>query len=108
VTVGRRPGEKLHEALADAGEDLAATAHPSILALRGTSGRWAERDTALTVLANLVELGDADTLRHTVHRLASGDPRDAAVAGSAGADVAVADAARDDLDLAWAASGDSP
>jgi FlaA1/EpsC-like NDP-sugar epimerase len=72
VTTGRRPGEKLHEALADEGEDLVRTAHPSILALRGTAGDWSERDVAVDALRGLAEADDSMALRRTLHRLATG------------------------------------
>lgn len=71
VTIGRRPGEKLHEALADIGEDLVATTHPSILALRGTAGAWPQRDDAVHALRELSEAGESATLRRMLWSLAS-------------------------------------
>ena len=72
VTTGRRPGEKLHEALADEGEDLVPTAHPSILALRGTRGAWPERRDAVRSLTGLAEADATMLLRRTLTCLATG------------------------------------
>jgi len=72
VVTGRRPGEKLHEALADDGEELVPTAHPSILALRGTAGPWGERDGAVRALAGLAEGDDTPQLRRMLRCLAGG------------------------------------
>ena len=72
VTTGRRPGEKRHEALADEGEDLVPTSHPSILALRGTAGPWPERRDAVRSLTGLAEVDATMLLRRTLTCLATG------------------------------------
>jgi FlaA1/EpsC-like NDP-sugar epimerase len=101
VTIGRRPGEKLHESLADEGEDLVATTHPSILALRGTAGRWPERDAAVETMRGLTETDDVTALRHLLRRLASGATlREAAKgAGATGAAEPRAAASADPVDV---------
>jgi FlaA1/EpsC-like NDP-sugar epimerase len=88
VTTGRRPGEKLHEALADDGEDLVATDHPSILALRGTARAWPERADAVETLRGLAESDDTPSLRRMLHRLAlGGTVAENGAGGGAGAGV---------------------
>jgi len=61
--IGLRPGEKLHEELLTAREELCATTHERIFVARQETASWPEVQSLLNVLASTVEAGDADSLR---------------------------------------------
>jgi len=67
---GIRPGEKLHEELADVDEELTRTLHPSILAVRGRAEHWIDRDLQLARIRSLAIANDVTTLRAELMRLA--------------------------------------
>ena len=67
--IGRRPGEKLHEDLREADEDLSPTSHPSVKWLTAT-GTPAEVLGAVPVLEEAAARRDGALVRHLLFELA--------------------------------------
>jgi hypothetical protein len=63
VVTGKRPGEKLHEALCAPGEEMISVDAPSIFGLRTPVVRWTEIQAMLRLLGAAVERGDRQSAR---------------------------------------------
>jgi O-antigen biosynthesis protein WbqV len=63
VVTGRRPGEKLHEALCAPGEEMISVDAPSIFGLRTTVVRWPEIQAMLRLLGAALQSGDRQSAR---------------------------------------------
>ena len=69
--VGRRPGEKLHEDLREADEDLSPTAHPSIKSLKARTAPTQEVSDGLPTLAEAAARRDGALVRDLLFQLAT-------------------------------------
>jgi hypothetical protein len=63
VVTGKRPGEKLHEALCAPGEEMISVDAPSIFGLQTSVVRWAEIQAMLRLLGAAVQSGDRQSAR---------------------------------------------
>lgn len=73
IFTGVRPGEKLHEELLYASEQLSPTRHPAIsMVRRNSSSNWEILRAELEHLLALCETGDADEVRRCLMELAWG------------------------------------
>lgn len=72
--IGRRPGEKLHEDLREADEDLSPTAHPSVKRLVARSAPPQEVLDGLPALAAATERRDGALVREILFSLSHGAP----------------------------------
>ncbi|HEX9784464.1 MAG TPA: nucleoside-diphosphate sugar epimerase/dehydratase [Opitutaceae bacterium] len=66
--VGLRPGEKLYEELQHTCENLAGTAHPRVMQLKGKVLDWDEVERCLAEIAGSVYTADGDELKHLIRK----------------------------------------
>ncbi|MDQ7794919.1 MAG: nucleoside-diphosphate sugar epimerase/dehydratase [bacterium] len=70
--IGLRPGEKVHEELLTAWEEVGATSHDRIFVAQQEAPPWSALDRELGRLEALVRAGDGPAIRETLFRLAAG------------------------------------
>ena len=71
--VGLRPGEKVHEELLTAGEELRATSHDRIFVAQQEAPPWCALDRELGRMEELIRGGDGPALREVLFRLAEAE-----------------------------------
>jgi FlaA1/EpsC-like NDP-sugar epimerase len=71
--VGLKPGEKVHEELLTAGEEISATSHDRIFIAQQEAPPWSVLEQELALLAEYVRAHDGPALREALFRLAGSD-----------------------------------